>query len=264
VAKELVRLGDSVGSRFVVVDNHLTSNVIFSVLPVDGVSPLPAGVWDHVGAVREALLSAIEDLSPREWSFVFTNVLTEGVRGDRDVVGRLIELAARRQSRYVPVRLACSKEEFVRRVTLPDRKQRHKCIDPDGVRAFVESTEVLDIDHPDCIDFNVTSLPATQSAARILDHIRMGGQWIGVAAGGSSGTSTAHWVDGRPAGRRAWRAEGSLSRWTGPAVREPCARRAQPGNERTRPVVRPSGMKPAPQLPEAATGETRWHRRAGR
>src|SRR5690349_15327974 len=98
VAKELERLAAAAGSCFVVVDNHHTSNVIFSVLPVDGVSPLPETVWERVGEVREAVLRTIEELSPSEWSFVFTNVLTEGDPDDAQVVDRLIDLASKRRS----------------------------------------------------------------------------------------------------------------------------------------------------------------------
>ena len=67
------------------VDNHHTSNVIFAGLNVDGVTPLPPEVWDRVREVREALLRTIEELSPPDWSFVFTNVLTDDKPGDRAV-----------------------------------------------------------------------------------------------------------------------------------------------------------------------------------
>jgi hypothetical protein len=171
VARELADLAAAAGSRIVVVDNHLTSNVIFSVLPVDGIAPLPATVWDRVQEVRDAVLRAIEELSPREWSFVFTNVLTEGVAGDERVVDRLIQLAARRHSRYVPVRLTCGTDELLGRVTRPDRRARRKWVDPVGVRSFIETSAVLEICHPGRIDIDVTSLPAADVAARILDHL---------------------------------------------------------------------------------------------
>jgi hypothetical protein len=171
VARALADLASVDGSRIVLVDNHLTSNVIFSVLPVDGVAPLPATVWDRVQEVRDAVLRTIEELSPPEWSFVFTNVLTEGVPGDERVVDRLIELASRRRSRYVPVRLSCRTDELLARVTRPDRRARQKWVDPVGVRAFTETSAVLDIDHPARLDIDVTSLPAREAAARILEHL---------------------------------------------------------------------------------------------
>jgi hypothetical protein len=172
VAKELALAAERSGSRLVVVDNHLTSNVIFAVIPVDGIGPLPTTVWDHVGEVRDALLRAIEELSPPDWSFVFTNVLNEGVPEDGEVIERMRKLAATRQSRYVPVRLTCETDELIRRVPSPERRERLKWVDPDGVRAFVESNELLVIDDPAALDLDVTSLPAADTAARILDHVR--------------------------------------------------------------------------------------------
>ena len=171
VAVELQRLAAAAGSRFVVLDNHHTSNVILSVLPVDGVGPLPETVWDRVGEVRDALLRAIKDLSPPDWSFVFTNVLTEHNPRDTQAVDRLIELAAERHSHYVPVRLTCRTDELLRRVPQPDRKTRLKWIDPNGVRTFVDTTELIGIDHPALIDIDVTSLTPEATASRILDHL---------------------------------------------------------------------------------------------
>lgn len=171
VAKELADLAAADGWRVVVVDNHLTSNVIFSVLPVDGITPLPETVWDRVQEVRDAVLRTIEELSPREWSFVFTNVLSDGVPADERVVERLIELAARRNSRYVPVRLACRPDELLTRITRPDRRARQKWADPVGVRSFIESSPVLAITHPAVLDLDVTSLPPADAAARILEHL---------------------------------------------------------------------------------------------
>jgi Mrp family chromosome partitioning ATPase len=64
VAQAIARQAERDGRRFVVIDNHLTSNVIFSVMDVDGVRPLPPEVWDRVGEVRAALCGAIEEFSP--------------------------------------------------------------------------------------------------------------------------------------------------------------------------------------------------------
>lgn len=171
VAKELAALAAADGWRVVVVDNHLASNVIFSVLPVDGVSPLPVTVWDRVQEVRDAVVRTIEELSPPEWSFVLTNVLIEGVPADERVVDRLIELAARRDSRYVPIRLTCQADELLTRITRPDRRARQKWVDPLGVRSFIETSPVLAITHPALLDVDVTSLPAAEAAARILQHL---------------------------------------------------------------------------------------------
>jgi hypothetical protein len=145
--------------------------VIFSVLAVDGIAPLPERVWDRVEEVRDAVLRTIEALSPGEWSFVFTNVLSDGVPADERVVERLLELAVRRESRYVPVRLTCQTDEILARITRPDRRARQKWVDPIGARSFIETSPVLAISHPALLDLDVTSLPATEAAARILEHL---------------------------------------------------------------------------------------------
>ncbi len=173
VAKELVRLTDRDDRRFVLVDNHLTSNVIFSVIPVDGRSaaPLPDVVWDRVDEVRAAVLRTVEDLSPTDWSFVFTNVALEGDPVDRRSVERVRRVAATRHSHYVPVRLACDIDEHLRRVVRPDRADRMKWQDADGVARYRARAELIEIDHPALLDLDVTHRSATDSALAVLEHL---------------------------------------------------------------------------------------------
>jgi hypothetical protein len=165
------RNGRDASRRLVVVDNHLTSTPIFSVLDVDGVRELPAGVWDHVDGIRDVLYRTIETLSPSGWSFVMTNVLVAGEPDGPRVVQRLTDLAAARGSVYVPVRLLCGRDELLRRVQRPDRQERQKWVDADAVDAFVAGREVYVPDHGPRLDLDVTSLAAAEAADTILHHV---------------------------------------------------------------------------------------------
>src|SRR3954468_10185542 len=94
VAKALVRAGADSGQHYVLIDNHYTTNVIFGVMEVDGIRPVPPTVWARVDGAREAVFKAIVEFSPPEWSFVFTNVLTMEEPLDPPAARRLIALAA--------------------------------------------------------------------------------------------------------------------------------------------------------------------------
>lgn len=50
IAKELAGL---TGARL--VDNHSIANVIFNLFELDGVTPLPEGIFGPVGKVRQAV-----------------------------------------------------------------------------------------------------------------------------------------------------------------------------------------------------------------
>ena len=135
-------------------------------------------MWDHVGAVREAMYRAIEELSPPGWTFVFTNVLTAQELRDRPIVERLAQLARRRGCPYLPVRLHCAPEEVLRRVVSTDRQERLKWRDATGVgrflagRTLVELADVEGVDELDVLDLDVTRLAPEIAASRILDHVR--------------------------------------------------------------------------------------------
>src|SRR6202030_2215671 len=60
------------GAQVRLVDNHYINNPILHLIDVDGEKPLPAGTWDRVGEVRDAVFRTIEMLSPKSWSFIFT------------------------------------------------------------------------------------------------------------------------------------------------------------------------------------------------
>lgn len=172
IAGELVRQADRPDARLVLVDNHLTANVVLSVVPGVGEGEeQPAEVWERVHDVRDVLLASIRELSPPSWSFVFTNVALEGHPLSSPSVGLVRDLAAARGSRYVPVRLTCALGEHLRRVTAPERAARQKWRDAAAVGRQVAAYDLVAIDDPALLDLDVTDLSASAAAADILDHL---------------------------------------------------------------------------------------------
>jgi hypothetical protein len=169
VAKALVAAAEQTGARCVLMDNHATGNLILPLLDLAGVERVPDEVWDRVGEVREVVYRTIEDMSPRTWSFVFTNVLVDDDPGDRAVVARLAELATASGRSYVPVRLRCELQANLDRVTSPERGPRHKWIDRDAVDRFIRAHELV---ATDALDIDTTTDPPERSAQRIVDHWR--------------------------------------------------------------------------------------------
>lgn len=125
--------------------------------------------------MREAVYRAIEDLSPGEWFFVFTNVLCAGDPADEATVGRLARVATARGSLYLPIRVGCEVDALLARVPSPGRAERHKWIDCGAVRAFVETNGLVSADEHDPFDLDTTSRPPEESAELILEHWRTRG-----------------------------------------------------------------------------------------
>ena len=169
VAKAVVAAARAGGTLAVLVDNHASGNLILSVLDGDGTSRLPPVVWERVAEIREIVYRTIEDLSPPDRSYVFTNVLKAGDPRDEAVVERLAGLAAARGAAYLPFRLTCEVDALLARVPDPDRRARHKWIDPGAVRAFIDDTELVDLSPHHALDVDTTTSPPEASAQRILD-----------------------------------------------------------------------------------------------
>jgi Mrp family chromosome partitioning ATPase len=75
IALALAALLSDQGQVVRVVDNHYLANPIFGLIDEDGVTPLPPDVRLRVRDVREAVTQTIEQISPRDWTVIFTHVL---------------------------------------------------------------------------------------------------------------------------------------------------------------------------------------------
>jgi hypothetical protein len=153
------------------IDNHLINNPIFTVVNVDGVTALPARVWDLVKEIRATVYQAIRDLSPPEMSFVFTMELRQSNPLDHMAFLDLEQLALARQSRFVPIRLICGVEELCRRVSDPARAAMLKEISPELARKKSLEDSVLNISHPNLRTLDVTKRTASGSVDAILDEV---------------------------------------------------------------------------------------------
>ena len=153
------------------IDNHLINNPIFRVVNADGVTPLPAGVWDRVTEVRTAVYKTIRELSPPDTGFVFTMELRESNPKDHKAFRDLERLAAARQCRFIPIRMICGVEELCRRVADPARAAMLKEITPELARKKFAEDSVLNVPHPNQRTLDVTKRTASGSVDAILDEI---------------------------------------------------------------------------------------------
>jgi hypothetical protein len=151
-------------------DNHLANNVIFSLVRADGKTPLPEGVWDLIGVVRDQAFKAIEELTPRDTSFVLTNCLLESDPGDHAAYEKVKAVAGRRGNVFVPVLLSASDAAHASRVGSPERAERLKHTDFESAAEKRRREELLRVDHPNRLDLDTTDLPPSEAARLIIAH----------------------------------------------------------------------------------------------
>ena len=174
VANALVYAAAERGQTFVRLDNHLTGDVILSVVD-RSLNPIPRAVWDRVEEVREVMYQSIVELSPPDWSFVVTNVVRANDPIEAKTVERVHQLAGERGCRHLAVSVRCDRDEVLSRVTSPDRSSRHKWTDPDGVARYMTETQMMDLSAYDTLDLDTTSQTPEQSANAILTHLDLTG-----------------------------------------------------------------------------------------
>ncbi len=156
IAKEIAKFG------YKIVDNQLINNPIFSLLDLDGITPIPEKAWASIEGIRKAILDFVSQ-DPKS-NYVFTNELYE-VEHDRSIYHQVKEAAENRGSLFIPVKLNVSLEERKRRITNLERLQRFKTTNLSEVQT---QQEFIKIDHSHLLELDVTDLSAVQAAEKIL------------------------------------------------------------------------------------------------
>lgn len=159
IAKELAKHG------YVVCDNQLVNNPIFALLNYDGFKKIPNSAWDAIAAIRNSVFNFISNET--ESNYVFTNVLEEN-EGDHKLFKQVEQIAAKRNSLFIPIKLSISEEEHIKRIQQPERLLRFKSIKPEDVYA---KEGLIKFTHPNLLDLDVTKLSAQDAANKILDHL---------------------------------------------------------------------------------------------
>ncbi len=159
ISQEIAKAG------YVVCDNQLVNNPIFALLNYDGVMPVPNFAWSAIAQISKGVFSFIAHDLHR--NYVLTNVLYE-VNGDREHYRRVVQLALKRNSILVPVKLLISEEENLRRIVEPSRLLRYKSIDP---KDACSKHKLMRIPGPNLLELDVTTLSAAKAAKKILEHV---------------------------------------------------------------------------------------------
>ena len=151
------------------VDNHSVANVIFNLIPTDGVSPLPKEIWPRVTKVRAAVLDTLLHVSPQEMSFVFTNFIRGEDPGEYEAFLELVAVAEARESTFVPVILSCQTTELLRRIVAPSRRERMKLVDPAEGARLNDTVPEFETDHPNTLRLDVTNMDAPDTSRIIVE-----------------------------------------------------------------------------------------------
>ena len=160
IAKEIARQ-----EGYVICDNQLINNPIFALLNYDGFTKIPEFAWDKISLIRDVIFEFIA--LEKHNNYILTNNLYE-TQGDALLFEQVQTLAEKRGSVFVPVRLIISREEHLKRIIQPERRDRWKSIDPEDV---YDETPLLNITHPNLLQIEVRHLKAEDVAKQIIMNI---------------------------------------------------------------------------------------------
>ena len=161
IAKEIAK-----AHSFIVCDNQLINNPIFELLQYDGYAKIPDFAWDTIARIRTEVFDFLAHHTKN--SYVLTNCLAD-TQEDRELYGQVEQLAQTRGSLFIPVQIQISKEEHLKRLTRPERRQRWKSIDPSDAE---DNGPLISIANPNLFSLNVSNLSPEDAAEAIMNHIK--------------------------------------------------------------------------------------------
>jgi hypothetical protein len=160
IAQEIARHG------YLVCDNQLINTPIFALLSDDQLNSIPIFAWSAIEGIRDSVFDFIR-IEPNN-NYVLTNVLYQN-EGDQKLFDQVQELAAKRNSLFVPVKLHLSVDEHSKRITNEHRKLRYKSTD---IKNVYSEVALIHIAHPHAMEFDVSDLTAQLAAQKILTHVQ--------------------------------------------------------------------------------------------
>lgn len=164
IAKELASQG------YVIVDNQLINNPIFSLLATEALNSsltVPTEAWNAIGRIRNIVFEFMAQ--EKSHNYVLTNELFDDDEGDHRLFNQVKDIATKRGSIFLPVKLLISKQENARRISSPGRLERYKStkIDEKDInRDLIKTT------HPNLLEIDVSNLSAQKVAKIITDKIK--------------------------------------------------------------------------------------------
>ena len=166
IAKEICK---QIDARL--IDNHYINNPVFGLLE-ESDDGLPDKIWEFTDRIRTVVYETMVELSPKKFNFVLTNVLYEDEARDHKNFFKLAAVAEERDACFVPVHLNISKEALVKRRTAKGRAERLKDTSAENARREYDEKVVLDFQHENRFDIDVSDTPAEKTATAILEHIQ--------------------------------------------------------------------------------------------
>lgn len=150
---------------FIVCDNQLINNPIFELLAYDGYTKIPDFAWDTIARIRAEVLDFLSKNTQN--SYVLTNCLAD-TEEDQQLYEQVQKMAGARGSLFIPVQLEISKEEHLKRLMRPERRERWKSIDPSDAE---DNGLLISISHPNLFSLNVSNLSPEDAAEAIMNHV---------------------------------------------------------------------------------------------
>ncbi len=153
--------------NYILCDNHLINNVIFSLLKFDEKPQISEFAWSCVERVRDIVLDFISH--DKVNNYILTNVLIDAEDEDNKIFKKVEAMAKMKNATLIPVKLFASHEIHCQRIRNIERSKLFKSRDIEDTKSY---SHLLKISHKNLLELDTTHLTAKESAIEIEKHIK--------------------------------------------------------------------------------------------
>jgi hypothetical protein len=89
-----------------------------------------------------------------------------------ELVDKIVDLAVKRNSLFIPIKLICTVDELKKRIILRDRFERLKLCDEKSIIKIATQYQVFQPPHLHCFELDVSSLTPSQATDLIISKVR--------------------------------------------------------------------------------------------
>lgn len=124
------------------VDNHFFNNIIFPYIELNNQNVM--AVDGELYKIKQVWFENVVRYGKKDKGFVFTDVLIASKGKEKDI-DNTKKFAQQLGYKFLPVKLVCDYDSIKNRINTEARKKRHKLVDFEVWKKYVETTKFLDI-----------------------------------------------------------------------------------------------------------------------
>lgn len=124
------------------IDNHFFNNILFPFVELNTKNVI--SMYPEITKIKKIWFDNIIRYGKKDKGFIFTDVLID-LPSTRESIKDIMEFSKKMNYKFLPIKLVCDEVDIKDRIKTFERKKRHKIVDFQEWKKYIETTKFVDI-----------------------------------------------------------------------------------------------------------------------